>query len=275
MLEVSAAVLDHRPTTVLCDLDGVVWLAHEPIRGSVEAVARLRRDLGCRVIFVTNNSAARIADQEAVLASIGIPAEGDVVTSAVAAAGLLRPGARVLVCGGPGVAEAVERAGGVVVDGDDTSRSPVDAVVVGFHRQFDYERMRIATAAVLDGARLIATNDDPTYPTPDGPIPGGGAIVASIAVASGVPPVVAGKPFAPMADAIARMLPGVPGHSLLMVGDRITTDGEFASAIGCPFALVRSGVTAPGDEVAVAAALDVADLAAVASAIGEVVAAGR
>jgi len=38
---------------VLCDLDGVVWLAHRPIPGSVEAIARLRTG-GHRVLFVTN-----------------------------------------------------------------------------------------------------------------------------------------------------------------------------------------------------------------------------
>ena len=73
------------PVAVLCDLDGVVWLAHHPIRGSVEAVARLRAS-GRRVVFVTNNSSARVAEQESALAAIGIPAAGDVLTSATAAA---------------------------------------------------------------------------------------------------------------------------------------------------------------------------------------------
>ena len=63
---------------VLCDLDGVVWLAHHPIPGSVEAIARLRA-AGHRVLFVTNNSSARVAAQEAALANIGIEAVGDVL----------------------------------------------------------------------------------------------------------------------------------------------------------------------------------------------------
>ena len=75
------------PDAVLCDLDGVIWLANVPIDGSVEAVARLRAG-GRRVVFVTNNSSAVVATQEAALAAIGIPAVGDVLTSAVAAAAL-------------------------------------------------------------------------------------------------------------------------------------------------------------------------------------------
>ena len=58
---------EQRPDVVLCDLDGVVWLAHQPIPGSVAAVARLRAD-GRRVLFVTNNSATRLEVQEATLA---------------------------------------------------------------------------------------------------------------------------------------------------------------------------------------------------------------
>ena len=141
---------------------------------------------------------------------------------------------------GAGVVEAVEGRGAVVVnDGD------ADAVLVGFHREFDYERLRIAATAVLRGARLLATNDDATYPTPDGPIPGGGAILASVAVASGVSPLVAGKPHHAMADLVRGLLGSGMEHAV-MVGDRPSTDGGFAASLGCRFALVRSGVTPTG-----------------------------
>ena len=201
-------------------------------------------------MFVTNNSSAIVAAQEAALSAIGIPAVGDVLTSAMAAAALVREGERVLVCGGPGVAEAVISRGATAVAGDDPTGVDVDAVLVGFHREFDYERMRIAATAVRRGSRLIATNDDATYPTPAGPIPGGGAILASIATASGRQPVVAGKPYEPMATAVSALLGGPAGSSrdvrsfgsrLLMVGDRASTDGAFAVTLGCPFGLVRTG----------------------------------
>ena len=120
---------------------------------------------------------------------------------------------------------------------------PADAVVVGYHRDFDYERMRIAAGAVDAGARLLATNDDATYPTPDGPIPGGGAILASIVTATGVTPTIAGKPHAPIADLVRRRL----GDAGWVVGDRADTDGRFAGALGYRFALVLSGVTRAHD----------------------------
>lgn len=253
---------------VLCDLDGVVWLAHQPIPGAPEAIAALRAS-GRRVLFVTNNSFSTIAEQEAALAAVGIPAEGDVVNSSQAAAGLLAPGARVLVGGGAGLFEAVDAAGATAIDPPDwvgAGRPPVDAVVVGLHRTFDYDRLEALSSAVRSGARFVATNVDPTFPTPGGQVPGGGALVAAIAVASGVEPVVAGKPHQPMAELVARRIgPRFAPGRVLMVGDRGDTDGAFAAAIGCPFALVRSGVTAPGAEFGGPVAIDAADLAGVAA----------
>ena len=220
------------------DLDGVVWLGREPIAGSSDAVARLQ-DAGEQVVFVTNNAEARVADQEAKLAEGGITAKGAVLTSAMAAASILEPGTTALACGGPGVVEALE-ARGITV----RTEGPVDAVVVGFHHDFDYERLRAAHRAVWQGARLVGTNADPTYPTPDGPIPGAGSILAAVATAAGVEPVVAGKPFPPMA-ALVREVTGDGPH--LVVGDRPTTDGLLAVELGARFGLVLSGVTKVAD----------------------------
>lgn len=259
--------------TVLCDLDGVVWLAHQPISGAVGAIDRLRRS-GRRIVFVTNNSAALISAHEHALAAIGIPATGDVVSSAMAGAALTNAGERVLVTGGAGVMEAVANVGATPLLNDGvTVHDAIDAVVVGLHRDFDYQRLRLASRAVRQGARLIGTNGDTTYPTPDGLDPGGGAILAAVAAASGVEPTIGGKPHLPMADVVRRLLDDGTGFdpaTAIMVGDRPETDGLFAERLGSPFALVRSGVTAPGDEPAghagmrVTVSIDVLDLAALA-----------
>lgn len=218
------------------DLDGVIWLGSDPIDGSAEAVDRLRQ-AGESVVFVTNNAEATVGDQEAKLASMGIPAEGCVITSAVAAASMLDAGTTALACGGPGVVAALEARGVTVVD-----EGPADAVVVGFHRSFDYEGLRSAHRAVWQGARLIGTNADPTYPDADGPIPGAGSILAAVAAAAGIEPDVAGKPHAPMI-ALVRDHLGVGDH--IVVGDRVSTDGRLAGGLGARFALVRSGIDAP------------------------------
>ena len=223
---------------VCCDLDGVVWRGDEPIPGAAAAISALC-DAGDRVVFVSNNSSQPVGEVAGKLAAAGVPASsGDVITSAVAAATLLAsaldPGSPVLACAGPGVVEALEAAGLRPV-----TREPAAAVVVGFHRDFDFDELDHASAAVRSGARFIATNLDATYPVPGGMIPGSGAIAAAVATASGRAPEVAGKPERPMVDLIRARF----GSSGLVVGDRPSTDGALADALGWPFALVLSGVT--------------------------------
>ena len=237
-----------RPSVLLCDLDGVVWLGHTPIPGSVDAVARAL-DAGIEVLFVTNASFATVAEVEGNLAAIGIDSTGRVVTSAVSAGSVLPAGGRVLVCGGAGLREEVARAGCecVVAHENPGHPGPFDAVVVGLYRELDYTVLSDAMRAVLAGARLIGSNSDNSYPTPDGPEPGGGAVLAAIATASGVEPVVTGKPHEPMARLVLDRFPGIDPSRMVMVGDKVSTDGDFAARVGCRFAHVLSGVGRPGE----------------------------
>ncbi len=228
---------------VCCDLDGVIWRGERAIPGAAEGVALLR-EAGARVVFLTNNSSGRVDDYVTRLAHLGIDTvPGDVGTSAQAAAALLStsllPGDRVLACAGDGVVEALQARGFDVV-----SAPPSDAVVVGWHRTFDFERLTRASDAVRAGARFVATNDDPTYPAADGLVPGAGAIAAAVATAGGRAPEVAGKPHPPMV-ALVRERFGTEG---VMVGDRPSTDGALAAALGWPFALVLSGVAGTAGE---------------------------
>jgi 4-nitrophenyl phosphatase len=237
---------------------------HQPIPGSVNAIESLRQ-AGHRVLFVTNNSYSVVADQEKALAKIGIDAHNDVVTSSQAAGALLRTGDRVLLGGGPGAVEAIENAGAILAgrsdghalgesanhktssDTDTESDDRFDVAMVGYHATFDYRGLTRLSHAVRNGARLIATNDDATYPTPHGLIPGGGSILAAVAAASGVEPVIAGKPHQPMADLVRKVLGVNDLSNAWMVGDRPSTDGLFAKTVGCKFAQVLTGISSAGD----------------------------
>jgi glycerol 3-phosphatase-2 len=229
--------------SVVIDLDGVVWLADEPLPGAADAVARLRA-AGLEVGFMTNNSSLPVSGYVEKLARLGVDADpSEVLTSALAAADLLTaeipPGSKVLACSGPGVVEALESRGFEVVES-----GPAEAVVVGWHRTFDFERLDRASAAIRAGARFVATNMDATYPAPDGLMPGNGSLVAAVATAAGRQPEVAGKPEPPTV-AMVRARFKEPG---VVVGDRPSTDGALAGALGWPFALVISSATLSGDE---------------------------
>ena len=226
--------------TWVLDLDGVVWLSGRPIPGVDEAVARLR-GAGVRVLFATNNSSPTRTELKRRLDHCGIAAaDDDLLRSADVAAGLLQPGTTAVVLGDDGIIEALAARGVTVVP-----EGPADAVVVGWTRGFTFDAVDRASRAVREGARLVGTNGDPTFPTPDGLVPGAGALLAAVATAAETTPEVAGKPHRPTADAI---LARVPGDELrVMVGDRPATDGALAAQLGIPFALVFSGVTREGD----------------------------
>ncbi len=232
-------------TTWALDLDGVLWTGKNPIAGSAEAVQTLLKR-GHDVAFVTNNSFATVAEQEAKLAGMGIDAPGRFISSAMAGATLVEAGERVFVLGGPGIVEAVRARGAVVLDENVTpidESSSVDAVLVGLDWHLSYDRLRIATQAIAGGARFVATNTDPTYPTERGFFPGAGAIVASVAAATGVDPIIAGKPHDAQADLVRSRF----GSDGIMVGDRPETDGAFAVSLGYRFGLVLSGVASQAD----------------------------
>ncbi|MDQ6837500.1 MAG: HAD-IIA family hydrolase [Actinomycetota bacterium] len=223
----------------ILDLDGVIWLGGEPIAGSAGAIDRIRH-AGHRVAFVTNNSGPTRAEYITMLAGAGVEAsEAELVTSSQAGASLFAVGERVAVVGAKGILEALSDRGVTVVDADDHPA----AVIVGRAIDLDHDRLAAATSAIRNGARFVATNSDPTFPTATGLLPGAGALVAYLATASGVSPEVAGKPHRAVADLVRDRF----GHVDIMVGDRPDTDGLFAAMIAARFALVLSGVTSKAD----------------------------
>jgi HAD superfamily hydrolase (TIGR01450 family) len=227
----------------IIDLDGVLWLAGDPIGDVAGAVASLRVR-GARVAFATNNSSPTTEQLLGRLARIGIVAHAeDLVTSARVAASMLDPGQRVHVLADGGVREALEQRGvEIAVSGHR------DAAVVGWSRDFDFDALAAASSVARESGRLIATNGDPTHPTPEGLVPGSGALLAAVATASGIAPEVAGKPHPPMVEYVRRHLL-VDGATAVVVGDQPGTDGLLAERLGIPFVLVDSGVTPPGAHV--------------------------
>jgi HAD superfamily hydrolase (TIGR01450 family) len=241
----SARPLTELYDVALLDLDGVVYLGPEPIAGVPEALAAARA-AGMRLTFVTNNAARPphvVADH---LTELGIAAKsGEVVTSAQAAARHLADrlpgGARVLVVGADGLEQALLERGLVPVA---DARGQVDAVVQGFSPELNWHLLAEGSIGINRGVPWVATNLDPTVPSTRGRLPGNGSLVAALRHATGKEPVVTGKPDPAMhRESVLRSGAQRP----IVVGDRLDTDIEGASAVGCPSLLVLSGVTAPVD----------------------------
>lgn len=232
--------------TLVCDLDGVLYLDGQEIAGAGGALSALDR-AGLAIVFCTNNSSkTRAVCAQRISRVTGYPAsESQVVTSAAAAASLLATRGKMegaLVVGGEGVVEAMADAGIEVVSDPDHA----SVVVVGLDVGLTYDKLVAATHAVRRGADLVATNLDATFPAPDGLRPGAGAIVAAIETASGVTAEPAGKPFAPM----RRLLRSMTGDGpVWMVGDRADTDLAMAHVEGWTSVLVMTGVTTDASTV--------------------------
>ena len=224
---------------IISDLDGVTYKGDDPIESAVEAFQAWQR-AGLPFAFVTNNSTKSAQEFSDKLNGMGIPAvpERVITSSAVAADHLkeaLPAGARVMVVGSPALASAV------AARGFRLARTDVAAVVAGLDRAFTYEKLAQAQDAILGGAAFIGTNPDPMLPHQSGFEPGAGSILKAIETASGVAPVIIGKP-APHLVNIALEKLGTPPEATFVLGDQISTDIAAGHAAGLQTVLVRTGV---------------------------------
>lgn len=241
----SAGPLCRFHDVALLDLDGVVYVGPDAVPGAPAALARAR-EAGMRLAFVTNNAARppyAVADH---LTSLGVQAAAtEVITSAQAASHYLADhlpgGARVLVVGTTGL-EVALRERGLTPVSDAAGR--VDAVVQGYSAELSWAQLAEGAVAINRGVLWVATNIDPTVPSPRGPLPGNGSLVAALEHATGRRPIVTGKPDPTMhRETLTRTAAERP----IVVGDRLDTDIEGANAVGCPSLLVLSGVTTPSE----------------------------
>jgi HAD superfamily hydrolase (TIGR01450 family) len=228
---------------VLLDLDGCLWLGDEALDGSVDAVAALR-EAGKGIAFITND--VRHAPDQFVrkLWRLGFQASVDeVVTSGAAVQFVLSDrsdGGAAFVIGSQALVDHVADAGLRIVNNTEFA-TRADVVVVGAHEDFDFRELRIATQAVLRGAELVGVTRDRTFPMPDGPWPGSGAVLAAVETATGRrADRTVGKPE-PHMYAAARDRLGAGRY--LAVGDRLDIDVEGARRAGMDSGLVLTGAT--------------------------------
>jgi len=216
------------------DLDGCVWTGDVLVPGAAEVLTLLRSQ-GRALTFLTNNSRARAATMQAKLERLGVQAVSqDVLTPLEILGEVLDkhvgPASRVLAIGGPELEAAAVDGGHSLVPMDRYREA--QAVVVGNDFDFSYERLTAGSRAVAAGAAFLTPNLDPRLPVEgDDFLPGCGAIVEAVAAASGVRPLVVGKPEPPLFElALARM--GLRAEDAAMVGDSVDSDIRGARRVG-------------------------------------------
>jgi NagD protein len=227
----------------LMDMDGVLVHEEVAIPGAEQFLERLR-ERKLPFLVLTNNSIYTRRDLSARLRRSGLEVPEEAIwTSALAAARFLedqRPGGSAFVIGEAGLTTALHAAGYTLTD------SEPDYVVLGETRTYSFERITQAIRLIDAGARFIATNPDPTGPSPDGALPATGSVAALISRASGRDPYYVGKPNPLM---MRSALNNLDAHSetSAMIGDRMDTDVVSGMEAGMETILVLTGVTTPGD----------------------------
>lgn len=227
---------------LVIDMDGVLWRADEPMPGLQDFFAFLR-EADIRFVLATNNASKRPEEYQAKLARFGvaIPLEA-ILTSAEAAAAYLAsqapPGTRVYAIGGNGVQHALAARGFVLTE------EGAEYVVVGWDPDLHWRKLAKASLLIQRGARLIGTNPDLTYPTPEGLVPGNGTNLAVLELTTGAKPLVIGKPEPWLYQAALERM-GATRETTAALGDRLDTDILGGKRAGLTTILVLSGITTP------------------------------
>lgn len=230
--------------SLIIDMDGVLWRSDTPI-GDLASIFNRIRERGLKFVFATNNSTKTSEQYVTRLKEFGVDVEPwQVVTSSQAAAHAMaqtfRPGTRVFMIGEDGVRQALEERGFEILALEDALHA--QAVVMGMDRSITFPKVMEATLLVRSGIPFYATNTDKTFPTPRGLIPGSGAWISVITTATDIQPIVAGKPFPFLMDLSLEKL-GTSKEETLVIGDRLDTDIAAGQRVGCPTALVLTGVS--------------------------------
>ncbi len=228
---------------LILDIDGVLYEGNRALPGAIELIEHLNKNNTPYVLF-TNNTTNTLENHVTKLSRLGmrVPAASIITAASVAAkmiAQEVTAGTRCFVIGEAGLVEALLKVGLEVTqsEGDD-----IQYVVIGMDRQLTYEKLKIATRAILNGAHFISTNADPIYMDGDGIIPASGSIQAALEVATGIKAKMTGKPE-PAGFLLALNQLGCSAEETGMLGDQPEIDLLGASRVGIKTFLIPSSLT--------------------------------
>jgi 4-nitrophenyl phosphatase len=236
---------------LILDMDGVLWEGGQALPGLAELFAIVRAR-GIRVALATNNASQTPQQYVSKMAGFGIEVSPDeILTSATSTAHVLARNApngqrKVFAIGGDGVQVALREHGFELLG---LYQTGADFVVVGMDRGLSWDKLATATLNIRAGARFIGTNPDKTLPSEHGLTHGNGAILAALTTATGIAPVIIGKPEPTMYQIVAERL-GLPAERVVAVGDRLDTDILGAVRAGMRSVLVLTGVSTEADVAA-------------------------
>ncbi len=228
---------------LIIDMDGVLWRDNKPI-GNLVSLFEGIKDLGLQFILATNNATRTVDEYHAKLNGFGVELEEWQVINVAQATGIFLQekypnGVRAYVVGQPSLKKTLESYGVALAD---ETQLDIDVVVASLDYDLNYSKLKHASLLIQSGAEFIGTNQDATFPTPEGLIPGSGTVIGAIEIASGTKAEMIGKPQPLLYQMALKRLSLLPSE-VLAIGDRLETDIAGAQAAGIHTALVLTGVS--------------------------------
>ena len=225
---------------LILDMDGVLWKDTEPI-GDLPAIFNEIEKRGLKTAYVTNNATRSVDQYVQKLASFGVSALAEqIINSGLATAQYLQErypsGGPVYILGEQGLFSTLDDYGFT-----HSVEHPL-AVVASLDRDVDYQKLKEASTFIREGIPYLGTNPDPSLPTPEGYIPGTGAILAALNATTGRSPEIMGKPSPVMYQIALSNLGVLPEHALA-IGDQMPTDIAAGVEARCQTGLVLTGVS--------------------------------
>lgn len=239
---------------LIIDMDGVLWHGNQAVDGLTDFFSTLRERY-IRFILATNNASSTPQQYVKKLAGMGVTVDLDeVMTSAMATAMYLAEESnptqtRIFLIGEDGAEQALRETGFTLtglyeLNGENSKGA--DIVVCGKDHGINWDKLATATLNIRAGAKFIGTNGDTTLPTELGLTHGNGAILAALEAATGVSPLIIGKPEPVMyRQAVAKL--GADLSETVAIGDKLETDILGAIRTGIRSLMVLTGVSTAED----------------------------
>ena len=232
---------------LILDMDGVLWRGETPMPGLADFFATLHQK-HINFALATNNAAKTAVMYTEKFARFGIRIPPELIltsaeTTAVYLSERYDVGTAVYIVGEKGLHDALTAKGFHIITPQQVEMGmTAPLVVAGFNRHVIYNELAMGALLVHKGAAFIGTNPDPSFPSEIGPLPGAGSLLAVIETATGVSPLIIGKPKPIIFQEAVKRLGGTPANTA-MVGDRLTTDIAGGKGAGLATILVLTGVT--------------------------------
>ncbi len=229
------------------DLDGTIYLGSALLPGAYRMIMKLR-ELGKRVVFLSNNPTRDVSMYVDKLAKLGLPTPPEEIVTTVftTTQWLLQnaPDAVVYPISEEPLIKSLREAGIKMSENPEE----IDIVIASYDRTLTWKKLQIGFEAIWyhKRARLICTNPDHFCPFPGGRGEvDAGAVIAAMEDATGVKVEVnCGKPSPVMLNTIMNVI-GLKTSQCITTGDRLYTEIKMGIDSGMDTALVFTGETSP------------------------------